>query len=90
MLNKNYFICCIIHEPILNYNIFVDKSKVRTPSPPPPTSSSGAASEDDDDDDYNEARYRESKIPRMRMYADDESQIPMRKRLNSSSNSRLE
>ncbi|XP_025410570.1 nuclear cap-binding protein subunit 3-like [Sipha flava] len=64
------------------------KSKVRTPSPPPPTSSSGAASEDDDEDDYNEARYRESKIPRMRMYADDESQNTMRKRVNSSSNSR--
>lgn len=63
------------------------KSKVHTPSPPPPTSSSGAASEDDDDD-YNEARYRESKIPRMRMYADDETQVSMRKRLNSSSNSR--
>lgn len=60
---------------------------MRTPSPPPPTSSSGTASEDDDDD-YNEARYRESKIPRMRMYADDEAQTPMRKRLNSSSNSR--
>ncbi|XP_001950154.1 nuclear cap-binding protein subunit 3 [Acyrthosiphon pisum] len=63
------------------------KSKVRTPSPPPPTSSSGAASEDDDDD-YNDARYRESKIPRMRMYADDETQATTRKRLNSSSNSR--
>lgn len=61
---------------------------MRTPSPPPPTSSSGAASEDDDD--YNEARYRESKIPRMRMYADDETQITARKRLNSSSNSRLD
>lgn len=72
--------------------IVVDKSKVRTPSPPPPTSSSGAASEDDDDDDnadYSEARYRESKMPRMRMYADDETQIPMRKRVNSSSNSRF-
>lgn len=78
--------------------IVVDKSKVRTPSPPPPTSSSGAASEDDDDDgnddnddanDYNEARYRESKVPRMRMYADDETQISMKKRMNSSSNSRL-
>jgi len=74
--------------------IVVDKSKVRTPSPPPPTSSSGAASEDDDDDDndadndFNEARYRESKMPRMRMYADDVTQVPMRKRLNSSSNSR--
>lgn len=64
---------------------------MRTPSPPPPTSSSGAASEDDDDDDdYNEARYRESKIPRMRMYADDETQNTMRKRANSSSNSRLD
>ncbi|VVC36163.1 Hypothetical protein CINCED_3A015165 [Cinara cedri] len=62
------------------------KPKVRTPSPPPPTSSSGAASEDDDD--YNEARYRERKIPRMRMYADDETQVIVRKRLNSSSNSR--
>uniref|UniRef100_A0A2H8TSF2 Nuclear cap-binding protein subunit 3 n=1 Tax=Melanaphis sacchari TaxID=742174 RepID=A0A2H8TSF2_9HEMI len=62
------------------------KSKVRTPSPPPPTSSSGAASEDDDDD-YNDARYRESKIPRMRMYADDETQAITRKRLNSASNS---
>lgn len=61
---------------------------MRTPSPPPPTSSSGAASEDDDD--YNEARYKESKIPRMRMYADDETQISMRKRLNSSSNSRFD
>jgi hypothetical protein len=73
------------------YDIAMDakyKSNVRTPSPPPPTSSSGAASEDDDDD-FNEARYRESKIPRMRMYADDEtSQAPMRKRVNSSSNSR--
>lgn len=73
---------------------------MRTPSPPPPTSSSGAASEDDDDDDnngngndgytYNEARYREKKIPRMRMYADDETQNTMRKRANSSSNSRLD
>lgn len=71
----------------LNIIIVIDKSKVRTPSPPPPTSSSGAASEDDDD--YNEARYRERKIPRMRMYADDETQVAMRKRLNSSSNSRL-
>lgn len=67
--------------------IIIDKSKVRTPSPPPPTSSSGAASEDDDDD-YNDARYRESKIPRMRMYADDETQAITRKRLNSASNSR--
>lgn len=72
-----------------NYIFVIDRAKVRTPSPPPPTSSSGAASEDDDDDDdYNEVRYRESKIPRMRMYADDETQISMRKRLNSSSNSR--
>ncbi|XP_050436525.1 nuclear cap-binding protein subunit 3-like [Adelges cooleyi] len=63
------------------------KTKVRTPSPPPPTSSSGAASEDDDDD-FTEARYRESKIPRMRMYADDEAQTPIRKRVNSFSNSR--
>lgn len=70
--------------------IILDKSKVRTPSPPPPTSSSGAASEDDDEDGYNVARYRESKIPRMRMYADDESQNTMRKRANSSSNSRLD
>ncbi|XP_050533475.1 nuclear cap-binding protein subunit 3-like [Daktulosphaira vitifoliae] len=62
------------------------KPKVRTPSPPPPTSSSGAASEDEDD--FSEARYRESKIPRMRMYADDEAQNPMRKRVNSLSNSR--
>lgn len=62
---------------------------MRTPSPPPPTSSSGAAS-DDDDDDYNEARYMESKMPRMRMYADDETQTFTRKRLNSSSSSRLD